>query len=136
MVKDLTYESLITAIAGVTVARALVNVVINQQIGQQISVSVCLTREVVPVQAQLPPQVDTISEVLQQRCGTFCSTDDVLLYKVTFDLSVFRIGKLTGLFVGQRERSEGGRNDQLCRTTKMDGGIIEVCCYHNLEAFI
>ena len=27
-------------------------------------------------------QVDTISEVLQQRCGSFCSTDDVMLYKV------------------------------------------------------
>jgi len=46
----------------VTISRALVNVVINQQIGQQIS-------------------VDTISEVLQQRCGSFCSTDDVMLYK-------------------------------------------------------
>jgi len=27
-------------------------------------------------------QVDTISEILQQRCGSFCSTDDVMLYKV------------------------------------------------------
>ena len=27
-------------------------------------------------------QVDTISDVLQQRCGSFCSTDDVMLYKV------------------------------------------------------
>jgi hypothetical protein len=26
-------------------------------------------------------QVDAISETLQQRCGSFCSTDDVLLYK-------------------------------------------------------
>jgi nuclear pore complex protein Nup155 len=44
------------------VSRALVNVVIDQQIGQQIS-------------------VDTISEVLQQRCGSFCSPDDVMIYK-------------------------------------------------------
>jgi hypothetical protein len=29
-------------------------------------------------------QVDTISEVLQQRCGSFCSTDDVMLYKVSY----------------------------------------------------
>ena len=28
-------------------------------------------------------QVDTISDVLQQRCGSFCSTDDVMLYKVS-----------------------------------------------------
>ncbi|KAF7796400.1 hypothetical protein EIP86_007577 [Pleurotus ostreatoroseus] len=62
MIAGLTFEQLVTAQEGVTASRALVNVVINQQIGQQIS-------------------VDTISEVLQQRCGSFCSTDDVLLYK-------------------------------------------------------
>jgi hypothetical protein len=27
-------------------------------------------------------QVDTISDILQTRCGSFCSTDDVMLYKV------------------------------------------------------
>lgn len=26
-------------------------------------------------------QVDAISDTLQQRCGSFCSADDVLLYK-------------------------------------------------------
>ncbi|PFH50805.1 hypothetical protein AMATHDRAFT_75380 [Amanita thiersii Skay4041] len=57
-----TYEELITTQDGLTVSRALVNIVIDQQIGQQIS-------------------VDTISEVLQHRCGSFCSTDDVMLYK-------------------------------------------------------
>ncbi|KAI0082270.1 nucleoporin [Panus rudis PR-1116 ss-1] len=60
--QTLTFEQLVTDQSGVNVSRALVNVVINQQIGQQIS-------------------VDTISEVLQQRCGSFCSTDDVMLYK-------------------------------------------------------
>ncbi|KAJ6621663.1 nucleoporin [Mycena sp. CBHHK59/15] len=58
----LTYEDLITTQNGMTISRALVNVVIDQQIGQQIS-------------------VDTISEILQHRCGSFCSTDDVMLYK-------------------------------------------------------
>ncbi|KAI0757109.1 nucleoporin [Daedaleopsis nitida] len=62
LVSSLTFEDLITADKGVTASRSLVNVIINQQIGQQIS-------------------VDTISEVLQQRCGSFCSTDDVMLYK-------------------------------------------------------
>ncbi|KAF8632618.1 hypothetical protein AX15_001820 [Amanita polypyramis BW_CC] len=57
-----TFEDLITTQNGLIVSRALVNVVIDQQIGQQIS-------------------VDTISEVLQQRCGSFCSTDDVMIYK-------------------------------------------------------
>ncbi|KAG7450597.1 nucleoporin [Guyanagaster necrorhizus] len=62
MFKSLTFEDLIITHNGMTVSRALVNVVIDQQIGQQLS-------------------VDTISEVLQQRCGSFCSSDDVMLYK-------------------------------------------------------
>lgn len=62
LVETQTFEDLITSQNGMTISRALVNVVIDQQIGQQIS-------------------VDTISEVLQQRCGSFCSTDDVMLYK-------------------------------------------------------
>jgi len=35
---NVTYEELITTQNGMTISRALVNVVINQQIGQQISV--------------------------------------------------------------------------------------------------
>ncbi|KIK70905.1 hypothetical protein GYMLUDRAFT_32985 [Collybiopsis luxurians FD-317 M1] len=62
LISSLTFEDLITTQNGLTVSRALVNVIIDQQIGQQIS-------------------VDTISEVLQNRCGSFCSTDDVMLYK-------------------------------------------------------
>ncbi|KAH8099410.1 nucleoporin [Cristinia sonorae] len=62
MIAGLTFEQLVTDANGVQASRALVNVIINQQIGQQIN-------------------VDTISEVLQQRCGSFCSTDDVMLYK-------------------------------------------------------
>ncbi|KAE9408173.1 nucleoporin [Gymnopus androsaceus JB14] len=65
LVSSLTFEDLITTQNGLTVSRALVNVIIDQQIGQQISVC----------------SVDTISEVLQNRCGSFCSTDDVMLYK-------------------------------------------------------
>jgi nuclear pore complex protein Nup155 len=59
----MSYEELIVAPSGVAAARALVNIVIDQQIGQQIG-------------------VDTVSEILQSRCGSFCSTDDVMLYKV------------------------------------------------------
>ncbi|KAF9455109.1 nucleoporin [Macrolepiota fuliginosa MF-IS2] len=62
LIADQTFEELITTQHGMTISRALVNVVIDQQIGQQIS-------------------VDTVSEVLQRRCGSFCSTDDVMLYK-------------------------------------------------------
>ncbi|TFL06773.1 nucleoporin [Pterulicium gracile] len=62
MISALTFEGLVTSQNGVLASRALVNVIIDQQIGQQIS-------------------VDNISEVLQQRCGSFCSADDVMLYK-------------------------------------------------------
>ncbi|GAA5993501.1 hypothetical protein JCM10908_000619 [Rhodotorula pacifica] len=59
---QLTYADLLTTKAGRGVARGLVSAVINQQIGRHLS-------------------VDAISETLQQRCGSFCSADDVLLYK-------------------------------------------------------
>nr|GAT44113.1 nucleoporin [Mycena chlorophos] len=62
LIAGLTYQDLITTQNGMTISRALVNVIIDQQIGQQLS-------------------VDNISEILQHRCGSFCSTDDVMLYK-------------------------------------------------------
>ncbi|KAG8903519.1 hypothetical protein FRB99_003175 [Tulasnella sp. 403] len=58
----LTYEDFLTTKQGRETARNVVNAMINQQIVQQLS-------------------VDAISEILQQRCGSFCSADDVMLYK-------------------------------------------------------
>ncbi|KAH7104672.1 nucleoporin-domain-containing protein [Auriculariales sp. MPI-PUGE-AT-0066] len=63
----LSYDDLISSKKGRDVARGLVNAIINHQIAQQTS-------------------VDTISELLQQRCGSFCSTDDVLMYKAIENL--------------------------------------------------
>jgi nuclear pore complex protein Nup155 len=40
LITSMTFEDLITSQNGVTAARALVNVVIDQQIGQQISVRI------------------------------------------------------------------------------------------------
>ncbi|KAK4336201.1 Nucleoporin NUP157 [Rhodotorula toruloides] len=59
---EISYAELLTTKKGRDVARGLVSAVINQQIGRHLS-------------------VDAISETLQQRCGSFCSADDVLLYK-------------------------------------------------------
>jgi nuclear pore complex protein Nup155 len=59
---NLTYEDLLTTAKGREVARSIVNAVMNQQISQQTS-------------------IDAISDVLQQRCGSFCRTDDVVLFK-------------------------------------------------------
>ena len=58
----LTFQQLLASKPGRDVARGLVSAVINQQIGRQLS-------------------VDAVSDTLQQRCGSFCSADDVLLYK-------------------------------------------------------
>lgn len=66
-IATLTYCDLITTTKGRDAARALLNTVINQQISYQIS-------------------VDAISEILQQRCGSFCSADDVMQYKVSLRL--------------------------------------------------
>lgn len=60
----MNYADLLTTTKGRDVARSLVSTIINMQIGQNLS-------------------VDAISDVLQQRCGSFCSADDVLLYKVS-----------------------------------------------------
>ncbi|CED85089.1 Nuclear pore complex, Nup155 component (D Nup154, sc Nup157/Nup170) [Phaffia rhodozyma] len=59
---DLTYQDLLTTVKGRDVARNIVNAVVHQQISQRVS-------------------VETISEILQQRCGSFCRADDVLLFK-------------------------------------------------------
>lgn len=58
----MTYADLLTTAKGRDLARTLVSAIINMQIGQNLS-------------------VDAISDILQQRCGSFCSADDVLLYK-------------------------------------------------------
>ncbi|KAA1107059.1 hypothetical protein PGT21_000845 [Puccinia graminis f. sp. tritici] len=65
---NLTYREFITGQQGRDCARELVKTLINQQISQSFS-------------------VDAISETLQQRCGTFCTSDDVLLYKAIEALS-------------------------------------------------
>ncbi|EIW68747.1 hypothetical protein TREMEDRAFT_63207 [Tremella mesenterica DSM 1558] len=59
---NLTYQGLLTSLDGREVARKLVTALIEQQIGQELG-------------------IDSLSEILQQRCGTFCQPGDVVLYK-------------------------------------------------------
>ncbi|PLW37309.1 hypothetical protein PCANC_15434 [Puccinia coronata f. sp. avenae] len=68
---NLKYREFITGQQGRDCARELVKTLINQQISQSFS-------------------VDAISETLQQRCGTFCTSDDVLLYKAIEALNTAR----------------------------------------------
>jgi hypothetical protein len=66
LIASMTFEELITGQNGVASSRALVNVIIDQQIGQQIAVS-----NVAPPGldnlTQWTYQVDTISDILQTR---------------------------------------------------------------------
>lgn len=64
----MSYADLLTSTEGRNIARSLVSAIINLQIGQNQS-------------------VDAISDILQQRCGSFCSSDDVLLYKAIEQIS-------------------------------------------------
>lgn len=75
----MTYEELITTDKGLHVSRALVNVIIDHQIGLNISVSLYLSNTFL---SNTVYQIDAVSHILQQRCGSFCSGDDVMLYKV------------------------------------------------------
>lgn len=59
---DLTYADLLTTRAGRDAARGLVAAVIDAQIGAQMG-------------------IDAVADMLQARCGSFCSADDVRLYK-------------------------------------------------------
>ncbi|KAK4686014.1 hypothetical protein P7C73_g4121, partial [Tremellales sp. Uapishka_1] len=59
---SLNFQGLLTAVEGREVARKLVTALIEQQIGQELG-------------------IDTLSEILQQRCGTFCQPGDVVMYK-------------------------------------------------------
>ncbi|KAK0554278.1 hypothetical protein OC846_002161 [Tilletia horrida] len=59
---QITFADLITSVGGRDLARALVEAVIDRQISSQVS-------------------IDSIADVLQQRCGSFCSAADVQLYK-------------------------------------------------------
>jgi nuclear pore complex protein Nup155 len=113
LIASMTFEELITGQNGVAASRALVNVIIDQQIGQQIAVS-----DVVPLGLYdfnlWSYQVDTISDILQTRCGSFCSTDDVMLYKVRIFFSIFFDGCRT-CFVQAKEsvrRAVESRNPQ------------------------
>lgn len=81
----MSYSDLLTTTKGRDMARNLVSAIINMQIGQNLSVSTRVSPSrndnAISLGLTLLMQVDAISDILQQRCGSFCSADDVLLYK-------------------------------------------------------
>lgn len=61
-ITQITLEELIVADKGRDIAKELITAVVNRRIAQG-------------------GTVESVSETLQKRCGTFCSADDVILYK-------------------------------------------------------
>jgi nuclear pore complex protein Nup155 len=60
--RDLTYQGLFTGSDGKPLAKELVKAIVNRSIAAG-------------------SNVDTVADALQRRCGSFCSTDDVLIFK-------------------------------------------------------
>jgi nuclear pore complex protein Nup155 len=61
-VKELTYEALFVTSAGQDLGRQLVKAIVNRNIA-------------------MGSNVDTVAEALRRRCGSFCSADDVIIFK-------------------------------------------------------
>ena len=106
----MSYADLLTTSKGRDVARSLVSTIINMQIGQNLS-------------------VDAISDVLQQRCGSFCSADDVLLYKVSYiDLHSSLSHELMLVQSGHRKHSESQiwtSSGKACKSTRVSPALPE-----------
>ena len=61
-VRDLTFEGLFTTINGKDLAKELVKAIVNRNIANG-------------------SNVETVAEALRRRCGSFCSADDVVIFK-------------------------------------------------------
>ncbi|PVH73490.1 nucleoporin-domain-containing protein [Cadophora sp. DSE1049] len=65
--RDLTYESLFASQEGKNLARTLVKAIVTRNIANG-------------------SNVDTVAEALRRRCGSFCSADDVIIFKAQENL--------------------------------------------------
>ena len=79
--RDLTYELLFSSDAGKDLAKVLVKAIVNRNIANG-------------------SNVDTVAEALRRRCGSFCSADDVIIFKAQEQL---------------KKASEAGANNDMDR---------------------
>lgn len=89
---DLTFADLIATRSGRDVGRALVEAVIDLQISSQVN-------------------IDVVADVLQERCGSFCTSDDVRLYKA---LECIRRAK-----EADRSRDQGAKTEVLRESLRL-----------------
>lgn len=71
--KQLTFESLFVSASGRELAKELVKAIVNRNIANG-------------------SNVDTVAEALRRRCGSFCSADDVIIFKAQEQLERARAG--------------------------------------------
>lgn len=104
--RELTYENLVVSDNGREIAKLLIDTLINKQVGNNFS-------------------VDTISEMLRQKCSTFCSPDDVTLYKGVEHL------QLASHVASQMEK-----NDHLVESLRLFSIITESLEFSKLEEIV
>ena len=92
---SLTYQGLLTSQGGREIARQLVTALIELQIGAELS-------------------IDTLSSILQQRCGTFVEPGDVVLYRAE-----------EALRRAENTRDPIERNEQLTESLRLFGRASE-----------
>lgn len=111
----LTFANLVITPKGREIAKDLVTAMINRQMMQSMD-------------------VDAISEALQMRCGSFCSSDDVVLYKAIEHL---RRGSNTSLDAGERQRALGASLDLFVKVSSIMTyeRIADVCQAYRTAAF-
>jgi nuclear pore complex protein Nup155 len=96
--RDLTYEQLFAADTGKDLAKVLVKAIVNRNIANG-------------------SNVDTVADALRRRCGSFCSADDVIIFKAQEQLK-----KASELGAG----TDGGRallNESLRLFTQVAGAL-------------
>jgi nuclear pore complex protein Nup155 len=102
-VRDLTFEQLFVSTTGKDLAKELVKAIVNRNIANG-------------------SNVDTVAEALRKRCGSFCSTDDVIVFKAQ------ELLKRASVAGGE---TEGGRV-QLNESARLFGKVAATLTQENL----
>jgi len=105
--RDLTYELLFASDIGRDVAKTLVKAIVNRNI-------------------ENGSNVDTVAEALRRRCGSFCSADDVIIFKAQEQL------KKASEVGGSSDRGRNLLNESL-RLFKQVAGSLS---FENLQAAV
>ncbi|KAL9087041.1 MAG: hypothetical protein Q9165_006869 [Trypethelium subeluteriae] len=110
-VKGLTFETLFCSSTGKDLAKELVKAIVNCNIAAG-------------------SNVDTIAEALRRRCGSFCSADDVVIFKAQ---EMLRKASEAG---ANTERGRASLNESLKLFQKVGGALITEQLQSTVEQYI